>query len=146
MRSNYIDFISAYCDRWCERCGFTSRCSLYAVQLATEMCDGDFRQGLELAVGRPRPVERVAPPSIPDGAPDGPPTPTAEELKALQKSEDEGDARVQRSAIMEHAFAIATVSHRWLRARGERLREGSDDVVKEALAVAGWDATFVAPK
>ena len=25
MRGRYIDFISAYCDSWCERCAFTDR-------------------------------------------------------------------------------------------------------------------------
>jgi hypothetical protein len=29
-----IDFISAYCDRWCERCAFTERCSVFAVKVA----------------------------------------------------------------------------------------------------------------
>src|SRR5437868_3669578 len=24
-----IDLISAYCDRWCERCAFSSRCSVF---------------------------------------------------------------------------------------------------------------------
>lgn len=43
-----IDFISAYCDRWCERCAFTLRCSTYAVEVATAMCDGDVRAGPEL--------------------------------------------------------------------------------------------------
>ena len=51
MRGNYIDFISAYCDRWCERCAFTDRCSAYAVQIATAMCGGDSKAGVELAVG-----------------------------------------------------------------------------------------------
>ncbi len=32
MHGDRIDFISEYCDRWCERCAFTSRCSAYAVQ------------------------------------------------------------------------------------------------------------------
>jgi len=27
MRTDRIDFISAYCDSWCERCGYTSRCT-----------------------------------------------------------------------------------------------------------------------
>jgi hypothetical protein len=26
--SEYIDFIANYCDRWCERCPFTSRCPI----------------------------------------------------------------------------------------------------------------------
>ena len=56
LRENRIDFISAYCDRWCERCPFTSRCSAYAVHVATAMCGGDFKAGLELAVGEPPPA------------------------------------------------------------------------------------------
>jgi hypothetical protein len=55
MSGDYIDLISAYCDRWCERCAFTNRCSAYAMQIATAMCDGDFAAGLELAVGALRP-------------------------------------------------------------------------------------------
>src|SRR5438874_1746098 len=47
-----IDFISSYCDRWCERCSFTSRCSLFTVQTAIGIC-GDVADGIELAVGRP---------------------------------------------------------------------------------------------
>ena len=34
MNVDRIDFISSYCDRRCERCAFTSRCSLFAVQKA----------------------------------------------------------------------------------------------------------------
>src|SRR5262252_2232540 len=34
---NFISGIYNYCDRWCERCGFTSRCLLYA----TEQADPD---------------------------------------------------------------------------------------------------------
>ena len=52
MNGDRIDFISSYCDRWCERCSFTSRCSLFAVQTAIAMC-GDVADGIELAVGRP---------------------------------------------------------------------------------------------
>ena len=52
MNGDRIDFISSYCDRWCERCVFTSGCSLFAVQVALEMC-GDVADGIELAVGRP---------------------------------------------------------------------------------------------
>jgi gas vesicle protein len=34
---NFISGIYNYCDRWCERCGFTARCRLYA----TEQADPD---------------------------------------------------------------------------------------------------------
>ena len=46
MHEDYIDFISAYCDRWCERCAFTSRCSAYAVEIAIGMCEGDVSAGI----------------------------------------------------------------------------------------------------
>lgn len=39
MQDDRIDFISAYCDGWCERCAFTARCSTFAVRVATSMCD-----------------------------------------------------------------------------------------------------------
>ena len=33
MDINRIDFISSYCDRWCERCAF-DRCSAFACDIA----------------------------------------------------------------------------------------------------------------
>src|SRR5438128_7391496 len=36
--SEFISGIYNYCDRWCERCQFTSRCFLYA----TEQADSDL--------------------------------------------------------------------------------------------------------
>src|ERR671921_2720587 len=54
MAKRYIDFISSYCDRWCERCAFTERCSNFAATAALAMCDGDYHAAMELAVGPPR--------------------------------------------------------------------------------------------
>src|SRR5687768_5214139 len=51
MIGDHIDFISAYCDRWCERCSLTQRCSAFTAQAAVAMCGND-RDGLELAFGR----------------------------------------------------------------------------------------------
>src|SRR5262245_38834020 len=56
METKRIDFISAYCDSWCERCAFTDRCSAFACKAAIAMC-GDAEEGIELAVGRPRSPE-----------------------------------------------------------------------------------------
>ena len=53
MKPLWIEFISAYCDRWCERCAFTERCSSFAVQSAIAMCDGDAKAALELTFGDP---------------------------------------------------------------------------------------------
>jgi hypothetical protein len=54
-----IDFISSYCDGWCERCAFTMRCSVYSVRVATDMCDGDVKAAIELAVGAPPPRDEA---------------------------------------------------------------------------------------
>ena len=35
-RQNFIDGISNYCDRWCERCRFQSRCSTRAIEVRLE--------------------------------------------------------------------------------------------------------------
>jgi hypothetical protein len=37
-KSNYIDGIYNYCDRWCERCPFTSRCRNFAFGRELERC------------------------------------------------------------------------------------------------------------
>ena len=50
MDADRIDFISSYCDRWCERCAYTLRCSAFAVQAAIAMC-GNAKEGFELALG-----------------------------------------------------------------------------------------------
>ena len=32
---NFISSIDNYCDRWCERCDFCARCSVYAAESET---------------------------------------------------------------------------------------------------------------
>ena len=140
-----IDFISAYCDSWCDRCAYTSRCSAFAVRAAIAMCD-DPREGLELAIGTPHPVEETQ-----SGSAERWPglenfTMTAQELSSLQRSEEARHARVEETSIMKRAWAIPTRSLRWLEARGETVRAAADDVLREALDIARWDSTFVLPK
>ena len=52
--SNHIPGIYNYCDRWCERCSFTARCRLYAMELesgidppAQDMRNAAFWDGLK---------------------------------------------------------------------------------------------------
>jgi hypothetical protein len=144
-KSDRIDFISAYCDRWCERCAYTSRCSAFAVDAAIAMC-GDAREGLELAIGVPHPVEEAH--SEPANAWLGLENVgiTAQELSGLQRSEEARDTRVEETPIMKMAWAIPMVSLRWLGGRAGTLRAAADDVLKEALEIAQWDATFVTAK
>jgi hypothetical protein len=140
MTGDRIDFISAYCDSWCERCAFTSRCSAFAARAAIAMC-GDVVQGLELAIGRPLSAE-------PDA--EHPPVPewlsgienadiSDEEAARWEKDEEQRRVRLQGTPVMRAARALSDLSRDWLAARAAVLSEGADDVLREALEVAQYD-------
>ena len=113
-----IDFISAYCDRWCERCAFTSRCSAYAVRAAIAMCDNDFERALKLTFGP---------------APDGPPRrhsrlieqfanymPTEKELAGFTREKEESEERIDESRLKTTSEMASLLSSQWLTDRRER--------------------------
>jgi hypothetical protein len=68
---------------------------------------------------------------------------TAEEERKLLRDQEACEARVAATPIMTSAEAIPRVSHRWFMARAEAVRAAADDVLREALEIAQWDATFV---
>lgn len=146
MKSDRIDFISAYCDRWCERCAFTMRCSTFACHAATAMCDGDFRQGLELAVGQPQPV---------DGArPEPPPwlqelldyEPSAVEIAKAVEDDRLRNERIAAMKLSEASHDYTMASFRWLRDRTDSIRAGADATLSEALEVASFDTALIGAK
>jgi hypothetical protein len=141
--SGRIDFISAYCDRWCERCAYTARCSAYACEVAVAMC-GDFRQGLELAVGRPHPESNEPDESVPEWRQDLENVEMSEkELEAARVEEAARDARIEATPVSSTAHAYAMLAHRWLEEHCERLRRNADPVLSEALDIVTRDAFFV---
>jgi hypothetical protein len=147
MRGDYIDFISAYCDRWCERCALTSRCSAYTVQIATAMCDGDFEAGIELAVGAPPPAneaERKQREQFLEQLTDF--EPTREEMAALQREEEERNERVEESPITTLSGAVWLLAHRWLDDHRGRTSQKADSALADALEIAGWDCFFIPAK
>jgi hypothetical protein len=147
MRGNYIDFISSYCDRWCERCAFTDRCSVYAVQVATAMCDGDFTAGLELAVGAPPPQtaeERERREHFLEELNDL--APTHEEAAAWEREMDEQDERLDELPVTTTAETTWLLAQGWLEDHSERLAEGAPPAVAEALKIASWDCFFIPVK
>jgi hypothetical protein len=147
MQTSRIDFISAYCDRWCERCRYTARCSVFAVQAAVAMC-GDFREGLELAVGASRPVEPSSTPGEPQGAwaSFANVEPTEQELRDIQRLEAARDSRIDNTPIMKSAWTMMKAAHRWFGLRSDAVRAAADSVLREALDIAQWDSTFVGAK
>ena len=143
-----IDFISAYCDSWCDRCAFTQRCSAFAARTAIAMCGGDAEAGLELALGTPHPAE-------PDGEPVGPPPwladfdnsePTAEQAAEFEREYDERNARVDASAITPATRAYAILAFRWLVETAEAFQRMHDPVVHDALDVIAWDHILIGAK
>lgn len=148
MPRRYIDFISAYCDRWCERCGFTERCSAFAVQAAVAMCDGNQDAAFELAIGPPR---------LPEGAPQktlhermaeamqGCEEPSGKELEEIGREIDARRERVRRAGVAKASSDYAIAAHRWLTSR-DHLRPNQDEDVRDAVDVIAWDAHLICPK
>jgi hypothetical protein len=143
MTDDLIDFISSYCDRWCERCSYTARCSAYACHVAVAMC-GDFQEGIELAIGVPQPVSGQKP---------GPPDwfadfvePTAKDYAAFTAGEAARDERVEALPLSTMARVYSLSSFEWLRERSDALRAAADGVVVEALEIVAHDSAFIPAK
>jgi hypothetical protein len=144
MPGPYIDFISAYCDRWCERCAFTGRCSNFAVASALAMCDGNFEAAIELAIGPPR---------VPGGKPQQPLhermaealegfEPTEKELEEIGREMEARRERIEKLAVAEASQDYAIAVHRWLQKHSEA--SGATDAgVQEALEVVDWDQVLI---
>ena len=144
MRGRYIDFISAYCDSWCERCAFTDRCSHFAISVATTLCDGDFHAGIELAIGPPRVPGEPPQPTLEERAAsilDAYEEPTAKEQEDIDREMHERDERVHRHPLSEASSDYAVAAHRWLDANG-----GVANIDADALAVVQWDLYLIHAK
>jgi hypothetical protein len=143
-----IDFISAYCDRWCERCAFTDRCSVFAVKVAEAMCEGDLDAAMELAVGRPQPVDGEREKTIGERllAEIGDLTVSDKEMEEYRKLENARRARLDRDPLtkMVHTYTMRAAD--WLKDHRERLETRADPILREALAVVGWDVQLVGAK
>ena len=147
MSTRYIDLISAYCDRWCERCAFTSRCSAFAAEVAIAMC-GDVEEGLELAVGLPADVKSgpAVPPAAEWLADFDNAEPTPEESAQWQREEDARRARVDADPVVKLAWSVAALAHNWLAAHAAAMKLSADPVLAEALTVAVHDSALITVK
>ena len=144
MSRRCIDFISAYCDSWCERCAFTERCSSFAVQSALAMCDGDHDAALELAVGPSRVPGASPQKTLGDRIADavGDCEPSQQELDEIGRELDERDRRVERQGVAEASHDYAIAAHRWLSGQ-DRSADATDPAVREAIEVIGWDSFLI---
>jgi hypothetical protein len=147
MRTDRIEFISSYCDRWCERCSYTARCSTYAVEIAIGMC-GDVKEALELALGTPRPARADEGPSD-FGQEAARVTPTPAELPSVREARRRRGIDIDQTRLMRTAWQFTKASHQWIHSRYDEMANAGDavDVVlREALALAVRDAAFITVK
>jgi hypothetical protein len=141
-----IDFISAYCDRWCERCAFTARCSVFAAEAAIAMC-GDTEAGLELALGVPHAAGPETDAPVREWLADIESAEmSADESAAFVRLERERSARVRDTPAVKIADHVAVLAYRWLSASADTLRGRADEMVVEALDVALHDAFLITVK
>jgi hypothetical protein len=142
-----IDFISAYCDRWCERCAFTSRCSAYAVEIAEGMC-GDASAALELALGVAPPVREAVQSSASRSwiADCDPADVSDSEIEIEIQRHEARREQAAASPVAQLASACSRVAWRWLHARHDLESPSADPVVTEAFEIAARDAHFIAAK
>ncbi|HYT68397.1 MAG TPA: hypothetical protein VEL51_18370 [Vicinamibacterales bacterium] len=144
MPKRYIDFISAYCDSWCERCAFTQRCSHFAVTSALAMCDGDAEAAFELALGAPRVPGRESQKHLQERMAEavGDVDVSEKELQEIGRELDEREQRVRRHAAAEASLDYGVAAHRWLE-RHDRCAGNPDPAVHEAIDVIGWDSYLI---
>lgn len=144
MKAQWIEFISAYCDSWCERCAFTDRCSHFAMQSAITMCDGNEEAALELAFGPARtpggPPQKTLQERMADAMGDF--EPTEKELDEIGREMDARQERIRTSAVAEASLDYAVAAHRWLDAH-ERGAAPADPAIREAVEVIAWDSHLI---
>src|SRR4051812_36295938 len=132
--AKYIDGIFNYCDRWCERCPFTSRCRNFTMDRAMERHvkrkDKDneaFWQAMDKACGDAlddvkRQAESLAKSETPadqDDDDDDEP----EEKATFGRKMSEQDAAVRAHPLARLAEQYLWTAHRWLERRRDRVPE-----------------------
>ncbi len=165
MAGKNIESIFNYCDRWCERCSFTSRCAVFQEEAASgdenlDMKNKLFWERLSQNFAKARTLlEEMAQRSGID----------MEALKAeVERSEDTFDQARQKSqehALNQDAMSYMMTTAQWLKTQPgmlEKLEVMKSDLslgiesqaqaranmetIKESLSVIEWYHHFIPPK
>jgi hypothetical protein len=160
--NNFIEGIHNYCDRWCERCTFTSRCSSYALEKKLEeirsnggsvnrntfwkifdsLFDGTFKNPGNLT-----------------GDDDTEPDPFDEKENFsldFESFEDDEWKKDEENKLVEHARSYATEVVQWMRTYEDDIIctmgqsdvsvKQSKDLVLNSIEVVMWYSFFIAAK
>jgi hypothetical protein len=157
------DFISGiynYCDRWCERCQFTSRCFLFATEQADpELDDPEVRDITnEKFWKKLQSIFRSTAELIEEWAAE-----TGVDLNAIDVSEEMAEhereeKEAEQSELSQRAHLYITSVNNWFRdefkseenvhddMQQESRTEDEDVTIQDAVAVIRWYQFFIAVK
>jgi hypothetical protein len=161
---DHIDFISEYCDRWCERCPLTHKCATFTRESDPEELEA-HSEAVEDAMEALR-VELALP--------DTPGRGCAESMWMTPDVAEETDTEVEgdasRQSVRDHPLMVEALDYSvdaftWLKLYGEATRARAAGVVTEhpgseegavlrmeaervvdALDVVRWDSMLIAAK
>lgn len=136
LQDGFIVGIFNYCDRWCETCGFTSRCQVFATNAEFE------------AAGDPTLQAVAEAPLLPEEDPEPPPWLTAL-IEAMNDAVQSHEPRPapkplprEHEEIQARARGYGLHVHGWRTAHDGN--DGSDP--RDPLAVVGWFSHFISSK
>jgi predicted Fe-S protein YdhL (DUF1289 family) len=128
--SPYIDFISAYCDHWCERCAFTERCYSFAWvagKSSSPMSEHERREVIARFLEKTERDSRAS----------------ASERAAFSARQRALDARVGASRIMRLGSAYRRRASVWLDSHRTRVGRSENPSLIDAFELVCWDAMLI---
>ncbi|MGE5848910.1 MAG: hypothetical protein ACM362_02140 [Candidatus Methylomirabilota bacterium] len=141
----FILSIHNYCDRWCERCPFTSRCRVYAMEMTIQVdgFDGELARAAESLPADP--VEEWADEDFLAGAED---SLSEEEIEQELLARDVADAIAEVHPLTESADGLAKLAKPLIDAAEIRVTAGGSEAEasRNPLEVLARYKHFVAVK
>jgi len=140
----FIPGVYNYCDRWCERCPFASRCRVYATELALRIdgVDGELTRAAE---GLPAdPAEEWAGDDLAEAAEDL----SGEDLEQEMLARDVAHAIAEAHPLTGAAERLARLARLLITAVEARVTAGGQEaeVFRDPLEVVARYGYFVAAK
>lgn len=162
MNNEKIPLIHNYCDRWCERCTFTSRCAIYEDEsdIPEEERDANnqaFWKKLEENFAKAREILQKAAAEAGFNL-----EPTSEELEEAEEREDAMRLQISQHPISVLTLEYAKVARAWLKTQPgmlDRLEDLKQELIlgveseqgakqqtatiRESLSVIQWYLHFI---
>lgn len=141
-----IDGIFNSCDRWCERCAFTTRCTIFAIEIAAGMCDGDRTAAMELVIAPPPPMtpeeerRREKWVEAMNAC-----NPTDAEVEECSRQEEARAERLDESPAISASIQTGLLMDSWFESH-DGIERSLTGRAAEALEVASWDHYLIRAK